>query len=50
MLQFDSIRYTARPLKAEHAFPRIALIWRGNSPREKDFRLLAEALRGPRER
>ncbi|HEX8580535.1 MAG TPA: hydrogen peroxide-inducible genes activator [Allosphingosinicella sp.] len=41
---------TARPLKAEHAFRRIALIWRRNSPREKDFRLLAEALRSPRER
>ncbi|HEY7811313.1 MAG TPA: hydrogen peroxide-inducible genes activator [Allosphingosinicella sp.] len=41
---------TARPLKAEHAFRRIALIWRRNSPREKDFRLLAAALRGPRER
>ncbi|HEY0028800.1 MAG TPA: hydrogen peroxide-inducible genes activator [Allosphingosinicella sp.] len=37
---------TARPLKAEHAYRRIALIWRKGSPREKDFRLLAEALRG----
>ncbi|HEY0147623.1 MAG TPA: hydrogen peroxide-inducible genes activator [Allosphingosinicella sp.] len=36
---------TARPLKAEHAYRRIALIWRRNSPREKDFRLLAAALR-----
>jgi LysR family hydrogen peroxide-inducible transcriptional activator len=36
---------TARPLKAEHAYRRIALIWRKGSPREKDFRLLAEALR-----
>jgi LysR family hydrogen peroxide-inducible transcriptional activator len=46
----DGTGVTARPLKAEHAFRRIALIWRRNSPREKDFRLLAEALRGPRER
>ena len=35
----------ARPLEAEHAARRIALIWRRNSPREKEFRLLAEALR-----
>jgi LysR family hydrogen peroxide-inducible transcriptional activator len=37
---------TARPLGAEHAYRSIALIWRKGSPREKDFRLLAEALRG----
>jgi LysR family hydrogen peroxide-inducible transcriptional activator len=36
---------TARLLGAEHAYRRIALIWRKGSPREKDFRLLAEALR-----
>jgi LysR family hydrogen peroxide-inducible transcriptional activator len=36
----------ARPLKADHAFRRIALIWRKGSPREKEFRLLADALRG----
>lgn len=35
----------ARPLEAEHAARRIALIWRRNSPREKEFRILAEALR-----
>jgi LysR family transcriptional regulator, hydrogen peroxide-inducible genes activator len=34
----------ARPLDAAHAFRRIALIWRKHSPREKEFRLLAEAL------
>ena len=34
----------ARPLKARHAFRRIALIWRKGSPREKEFRLLAEAV------
>ena len=34
----------ARPLEAEHAARRIALIWRRNSPREKEFRLLADAL------
>jgi LysR family hydrogen peroxide-inducible transcriptional activator len=36
---------TARPLRAEHAYRRIALIWRKGSPREKDFRLLADALK-----
>ncbi|HKT15788.1 MAG TPA: LysR substrate-binding domain-containing protein [Allosphingosinicella sp.] len=35
----------ARPLEAEHASRTIALIWRKNSPREKEFRLLADALR-----
>ena len=35
----------ARPLDADHPARRIALIWRKGSPREKEFRLLAEALR-----
>ncbi|MFN3727147.1 MAG: hydrogen peroxide-inducible genes activator [Allosphingosinicella sp.] len=35
----------ARPLKADHAFRRIALVWRKGSPREKEFRLLADALK-----
>ncbi len=35
----------ARPLEAEHAARTIALVWRKNSPREKDFRLLADAMR-----
>jgi LysR family transcriptional regulator, hydrogen peroxide-inducible genes activator len=35
----------ARPLEADHPARRIALIWRKSSPREKEFRLLAEALR-----
>jgi LysR family hydrogen peroxide-inducible transcriptional activator len=39
----------ARPLKAAHAYRRIALIWRKGSPREKEFRLLAETLRETRE-
>ncbi|MFS0738748.1 hydrogen peroxide-inducible genes activator [Sphingomonas sp. 1P06PA] len=34
----------ARPLAAEHPSRRIALAWRKGSPREKEFRLLAEAL------
>ncbi len=35
----------ARPLKARAAKREIALIWRKNSPRADDFRLLAEELR-----
>jgi len=35
----------ARPLDAEHPSRTIALVWRKNSPREKDFRLLAEAMK-----
>jgi LysR family hydrogen peroxide-inducible transcriptional activator len=35
----------ARPLKADHPARRIALVWRRNSPREKEFRLLADALK-----
>ncbi|QLC21918.1 LysR family transcriptional regulator [Parasphingopyxis sp. CP4] len=35
----------ARPLDADHPSRTIALVWRKNSPREKDFRLLADAMR-----
>ena len=35
----------ARPLKARNASREIALIWRKNSPRGEEFRLLAEELR-----
>jgi len=35
----------ARRLDAGHAFRRIALIWRKGSPREKEFQLLANALK-----
>jgi LysR family hydrogen peroxide-inducible transcriptional activator len=38
----------ARRLEADHAFRRIALIWRKGSPREKEFRLLAESLKPER--
>ncbi|PSJ40384.1 hydrogen peroxide-inducible genes activator [Allosphingosinicella deserti] len=41
----DGTGVVAFPLDAEHAFRRIALIWRKGSPREKDFRLLADALK-----
>lgn len=35
----------ARPLKAANASREIALVWRKNSPRSDEFRLLAEELR-----
>ena len=35
----------ARPLKAANANREIALVWRKNSPRSEEFRLLAEELR-----
>ena len=35
----------ARPVKSENAKREIALLWRKNSPREADFKLLAEELR-----
>ena len=35
----------ARPLKTPNAFREIALVWRKNSPRSDEFRLLAEELR-----
>ena len=41
----DGTRVEARALKADHAFRRIALVWRKGSPREKEFRLLADALK-----
>lgn len=40
----DHTDVVARPLEAVHAVRRIALIWRTGSPRDKEFRLLAEAL------
>lgn len=35
----------ARPLKSDHAYREIALIWRKNSPRSEEFRMLAKELR-----
>jgi LysR family hydrogen peroxide-inducible transcriptional activator len=40
----DHTRITARPLSAEHPARTIALAWRRASPREADFRLLADVL------
>ena len=41
----DGTEVVARPLKSKSASREIALIWRKNSPRAKDFELLAEELR-----
>ncbi|QGP78688.1 hydrogen peroxide-inducible genes activator [Sphingobium sp. CAP-1] len=41
----EHTRITARPLQSERAWRDIALVWRRNSPREKEFRMLAEILR-----
>lgn len=40
----DHTHVTARPLDAENASRKIALVWRKASPRERDFRLLADVL------
>ncbi|SEN36363.1 transcriptional regulator [Sphingomonas gellani] len=40
----DHTRVTARPIDADKAKRRIALAWRRASPRESDFRLLADTL------
>lgn len=41
----DGTHVEARPLDAEHRTRRIALVWRKGSPREKEFRMLADALK-----
>ena len=41
----DGTRVDARPLKSDHGFRRVALIWRRSSPREEEFQLLADTLR-----
>ena len=41
----EGTKVVARPVKGDTAKREIALVWRKNSPREVDFRLLAEELR-----
>ena len=41
----NNTRVDAKPLRSDHGFRRIALIWRRSSPRENEFQLLAAALR-----
>ena len=40
----DGTQVEARPLRSDHDYRRIALVWRRSSPREEEFRLLAETL------
>jgi LysR family hydrogen peroxide-inducible transcriptional activator len=42
----NGTRVEARPLQSKQGFRRVALVWRRSSPREEEFRLLAETLRG----
>lgn len=41
----DHTSITAKPLDSDHPSRKIALAWRRGSPREKEFRLLADVLR-----
>ena len=41
----DGTHVDARPLKSDHGFRSVALVWRRSSPREEEFQLLAETLR-----
>jgi LysR family hydrogen peroxide-inducible transcriptional activator len=41
----DGTNVDARPLRSDHGFRRVALIWRRSSPREAEFQLLGAALR-----
>jgi LysR family hydrogen peroxide-inducible transcriptional activator len=41
----DGTQVDAKPLRSDHGYRRIALIWRRSSPRENEFRLLAATLR-----
>jgi LysR family hydrogen peroxide-inducible transcriptional activator len=41
----EGTRVDAKPLRSDHGFREIALIWRRSSPREAEFHLLAAALR-----
>jgi len=41
----DGTQVAAKPLRSDHGFRRIALIWRRSSPRENEFQLLAASLR-----
>jgi len=41
----DHTQVAARPLAGEHAVRTVALVWRRASPRERDFKLLADVLK-----
>ncbi|MEP7130797.1 MAG: LysR substrate-binding domain-containing protein [Sphingomicrobium sp.] len=41
----DGTQVDAKPLRSDHGFRRVALVWRRSSARENEFQLLAAALR-----
>jgi LysR family transcriptional regulator, hydrogen peroxide-inducible genes activator len=41
----NGTQIVVRPLESDHAVRQIALVWRRNSPRSEEFRLLAQELR-----
>jgi LysR family transcriptional regulator, hydrogen peroxide-inducible genes activator len=41
----DGTHVDAKPLRSDHGFRRVALIWRRSSARENEFQMLATALR-----
>jgi LysR family hydrogen peroxide-inducible transcriptional activator len=41
----DGTQVDAKPLRSDHGYRSVALIWRRSSPRESEFQLLAETLR-----
>jgi LysR family hydrogen peroxide-inducible transcriptional activator len=41
----DGTNVDAKPLRSDHGYRQVALIWRRSSPRENEFRLLADSLR-----
>jgi LysR family transcriptional regulator, hydrogen peroxide-inducible genes activator len=41
----NGTQIAVRPLESDHAVRQIALVWRRNSPRSEEFRLLAQELR-----
>ncbi|HET9810734.1 MAG TPA: LysR substrate-binding domain-containing protein [Sphingomicrobium sp.] len=41
----EGTKVDARPLRSDHGFRRIALVWRRSSPRESEFQLMATTLR-----
>ena len=41
----ENTHVDAKPLRSDHGFRHIALIWRRSSPRENEFQLLADSLR-----
>lgn len=45
----NGTQVVARPLKALNASREIALVWRKNSPRSDEFRMLAQELRTPQD-